>query len=84
MAHLLNNDLALTICCLELVLEHPALPTALRVLARNGLGDTSRRAEHVRQFGQVVRVATKETPMGAALDLARSLADGEPCDGSAS
>jgi CheY-like chemotaxis protein len=72
LAHVLNNDLALPVGALELLKEDPDLPSHLRqIVGEAGLGLASA-AGHVRRLQQVVRIHTKDTPVGPALDLERS------------
>jgi DNA-binding response OmpR family regulator len=70
--HLLSNDLSLAVGAIELLrLQTDLMPNALVLLrqAETGLGAADR---HLRSLQKVVRVRTKETPVGPALDLARS------------
>jgi GAF domain-containing protein len=72
LAHVLNNDLALPVGALELLREDPTLPPHLcQIVDEAGAGLQSA-AGHVRRLQQVVRIQTKETPVGPALDLERS------------
>ena len=72
LAHVLNNDLALPVGALELLREDPALVPHLRqIVEEAGVGLASA-AGHVRRLQQVVRIQTKDTPIGPALDLERS------------
>jgi DNA-binding response OmpR family regulator len=72
-AHRLNNDLTLAVGFLELLQHgsaHLTVPQqALLADARRGLAAA---VGTVEQLQQVVRVATKDTPSGPALDLERS------------
>jgi len=70
--HLLSNDLSLAVGAIELMRLQPDLsPNALVLLrqAESGLNAADR---HLRSLQKVVRVRTKETPIGPALDLAQS------------
>ena len=70
--HLLSNDLALAVGAIELMrLQTDLTPSALVLLwhVEAGLNAAER---HLRSLQKVVRVRTKETPVGPALDLARS------------
>ena len=70
--HLLSNDLSLAVGAMELMRLQPDLtPNALVLLrqAESGLNAADR---HLRSLQKVVRVRTKETPIGPALDLAQS------------
>jgi DNA-binding response OmpR family regulator len=74
--HLLSNDLSLAVGSIELLrLQMDLMPNALVLLhqAETGLNAADR---HLRSLQKVVRVRTKQTPVGPALDLARSTA---PC-----
>jgi hypothetical protein len=72
LAHLLNNDLAISLGSVELLRAHPHLPPGLNGLVGDVSGGLERAVEHLRQLQHVSRVATKETPLGPALDLERS------------
>ncbi|HZO24657.1 MAG TPA: GAF domain-containing protein [Chloroflexota bacterium] len=70
--HLLSNDLAVAVGAIELMrLQADLTPNALIPLrqAETGLNAAD---HHLRSLQRVVRVRTKETPIGPALDLARS------------
>jgi PAS domain S-box-containing protein len=74
-AHLLNNDIALPMGLSELALLDPTLSDrsrALLVQIRRGL---ERLHTTIRRFQSIARVATKDTPAGTSLDLARSSED---------
>ena len=72
LAHVLNNDLALPVGALELLKEDPGLLPHLRQIVEEAGAGLASAAGHVRQLQQVVRIQTKETPVGLALDLERS------------
>jgi CheY-like chemotaxis protein len=72
LAHVLNNDLALPVGALELLREDPALPPHLGEIVDEAGAGLQSAAGHVRRLQQVVRIQTKETPVGPALDLERS------------
>lgn len=72
LAHVLNNDLALPVGALELLKEDPALLPHLRQIVEEAGAGLASAAGHVRRLQQVVRIQTKETPVGPALDLERS------------
>ena len=72
LAHVLNNDLALPVGALELLKEDPALLPHLRQIVEEAGAGLASAAGHVRQLQHVVRIQTKETPVGPALDLERS------------
>ncbi|MCC7369311.1 MAG: response regulator [Chloroflexi bacterium] len=70
--HLLSNDLALAVGAIELMrLQSELTPSAL-VLLRQVEAGMAAAERHLRSLQKVVRVRTKETPIGPALDLARS------------
>jgi CheY-like chemotaxis protein len=72
LAHVLNNDLALPVGAMELLREDPALLPHLRQIVEEASAGLASAAGHVRRLQQVVRIQTKETPVGPALDLERS------------
>jgi PAS domain S-box-containing protein len=73
LAHLLNNNLALAVGALELIQDRVALPAELQRLVVDASATLDVAVSHIRQFQQVVRVETKQTPVGPALDLERSV-----------
>ncbi|MCC7372861.1 MAG: response regulator [Chloroflexi bacterium] len=72
LAHVLNNDLALPVGALELIREDPSLEPHLRQIVDDASMGLASAAGHVRRLQQVVRIETKQTPVGPALDLERS------------
>jgi PAS domain-containing protein len=72
-AHLLNNDLTGAIGVLELLIASPQQLDRLEPLMRGALSNLRRAADHLQQLQSVSRVATKETAVGPALDLSRSV-----------
>ena len=72
LAHVLNNDLALPVGAMELLKEDPALPAHLGQIVDEAGAGLASAAGHVRRLQQVVRIQTKDTPVGPALDLERS------------
>jgi hypothetical protein len=81
LSHLLSNDLAMAVGWIDLLREHPDLPPDLREVVDDAAVGLERAADHLKRLQQVNRVATRETPMGPALDLAQSAArpdDGPP------
>jgi PAS domain S-box-containing protein len=72
MAHLLNTDLQVPSGVLDVLAERGGDDPATRAMIQQGLEALGKAAEHVAQFQRVARVETKETPLGPALDLARS------------
>ncbi|MCS6800967.1 MAG: PAS domain-containing protein [Dehalococcoidia bacterium] len=81
MAHLITNDITGAIGGLELLLKSPDRLDRYLPLLEGALRNLRRAAEHVQQLQAVVRVATKETAVGPALDLSRSLAKEEAKSG---
>jgi len=73
LAHLLNNNLALAVGALELIQHRVTLPDDLHGLVVDASATLDVAVSHIRQFQQVVRVETKQTPGGPALDLERSV-----------
>jgi len=70
--HLLSNDLALAVGSIELLrLQTELMPNALVLLRQAEVG-LNAADHHLRSLQKVVRVRTKNTPVGPALDLARS------------
>jgi CheY-like chemotaxis protein len=72
LAHVLNNDMALPVGALELLREDPDLVPHLRQIVEEAGAGLASAAGHVRRLQQVVRIQTKDTPVGPALDLERS------------
>jgi DNA-binding response OmpR family regulator len=70
--HLLSNDLSLAVGAIELLrLQADPMPNML-VLLRQAEAGLAAADRHLQSLQKVVRVRTKETPVGPALDLARS------------
>ena len=77
LVHRLNNDLALSVGILELLRQQPDLPPGVREMLDQMAESLDVAVEHIAKFRDVVRVETKDTPVGPALDLDRSTrADG--------
>ena len=74
LSHLLSNDLAMAVGWIDLLREHPDLPAELREVVDDAAVGLERAAEHLKRLQQVSRVATRQTPLGPALDLAQSAA----------
>jgi CheY-like chemotaxis protein len=72
MVHLLSNDLALAVGIVDLLQGRPGLPPDVVEMLAQAASGLSAADDHLRQFQNVVRVETKDTPVGPALDLARS------------
>jgi hypothetical protein len=74
LSHLLSNDLAMAVGWIDFLREHPDLPADLREVVDDAAVGLERAAEHLKRLQQVNRVATRQTPLGPALDLAQSAA----------
>ena len=74
LSHLLGNDLAMTVGWMDLLRTHPDLPQDLRQLVDDAASGLDRATEHVQRLQTVERLATRETPVGPALDLEKSSA----------
>jgi PAS domain S-box-containing protein len=72
-AHVLSNDLQWPLVRLELLQLEPNLPVDVQTMLKQTEAGLIAAAQHIRQLQQVVRVATRETPVGPALDLERSV-----------
>ena len=72
LAHRVNNHLQGLIAACGLLDADPDVPPATRKLVGNLRGYADAAAAVIMQLQQVVRVETRETPMGPALDLERS------------
>jgi len=72
MAHLLNNDLAVAVGCVDLLQSQNDLPPHLVDLLRGAARSLDAAAHHIEQMQRVSRVVVKETPAGPSLDLERS------------
>jgi DNA-binding response OmpR family regulator len=70
--HLLSNDLALAVGAIELIRLQGGMTPNVLVLLRQVEAGLSAAERHLKSLQKVVRVRTKETPVGPALDLARS------------
>jgi DNA-binding response OmpR family regulator len=73
MADLLINDMQGPVGTLDLLQGEATLPLYLRNLVEGSAASLAKAACHLRHLQQVVRVATKQTPTGPALDLERSI-----------
>ena len=74
--HLLTNDLTLAVGAVDLARGRSDVSPFLGELLRNIEAGLSAAEDHLRELQKVVRVATKETPVGPSLDLARSTRGG--------
>ncbi len=72
LAHLLNNELAIAVTSLDLLLHRGDLGADVREQVAEVATYLDAAVRYVAQFQQVVRVETKSTPVGPALDLNRS------------
>jgi DNA-binding response OmpR family regulator len=72
-ADLLGNDIQAPTAAIDLLQREPGLPARARVLVDMAAESLAEAAQHLSQLQNVVRVATKETPIGTALDLERSV-----------
>jgi hypothetical protein len=82
MGHLLNNALVVPVGLVELLQGYPGLPQDVRELVDLAAADLAMAEQYIEQFQQVVRVETKQTPVGPALDLARSTTPHRPPESS--
>jgi signal transduction histidine kinase len=71
-AHLLNNDLAIAVGCVDLLQRHADLPADLAELLHSASAGLDAAARHIQQLQRIARVVVKETPAGQSLDLERS------------
>jgi len=71
-AHLLNNDLALAVGCVELLQSQTDLPPQVLDLLRGASRSLDAAAHHVEQLQGIERIVVKQTPVGPSLDLERS------------
>jgi hypothetical protein len=72
LAHLVNNDLAIALGCVELLQAQGDLPPHLLDLLRGASRSLDAAGRHVEQLQGVERIVVKETPAGPSLDLERS------------
>ncbi len=78
LAHLLNNDLAAAVGVIDLLLHDPTEPEPLRQVVGDAAAGLEAAIMHSRKLQQIVRVETRETPIGPALDLDESSRDRPP------
>jgi DNA-binding response OmpR family regulator len=78
LADRLNNDMTASAVVLRLVEMHAAIPEDLRQLLPEAVASLDRGCQTINQLYDVTRIATRDTPVGRALDLERSAAPGEP------
>jgi DNA-binding response OmpR family regulator len=74
--HLLTNDLTLAVGAVDLARGRADLTPYLSALLRDIESGLTAAEYHLRELQNVVRVATKDTPVGPSLDLARSTREG--------
>lgn len=74
MVHLLTNDLSLAVTAVDVLLHRTDLTEGVDGLLRQADAGLSAADRHLRELQRVVRVRTKETPVGPSLDLASSIA----------
>lgn len=72
-AHLVNNDLAVTVGTLDLLRSRGDVPVQVLEMLDQALAGLSAATSHVDQLQRVQRVVTRETPAGPSLDLDRSV-----------
>jgi PAS domain S-box-containing protein len=73
LAHILNNDLSIGVAALDLLQQRGRLQLDLAELVRDAAEALQHAAQHVEKLQRVVRIETRETPVGPALDLERSI-----------
>jgi PAS domain S-box-containing protein len=73
LAHLLNNALAMPVAALELLAAQSTVPAHLREVVRGGAEGLAEARAHIQQLQRVTRIEVKETIVGPALDLERSV-----------
>lgn len=73
LAHLVNNDLALTVGALDLLRAHDELPPHVHALLDEALSGLYAATHHVEQVRRITRVVTHESPAGPSLDLDRCI-----------
>ena len=73
LAHRLNNDLALAVGIIDLLRDEPALTPELRAAVEDAAGGLERVSAQLGQLQRLARFQTRETPVGRALDLDRSM-----------
>jgi hypothetical protein len=71
-AHLVNNDLTITVGALDLLRAHGDLPPHLHTLLDTALDALFAATDHIDQVRHVTRVVLTDSPAGPALDLDRS------------
>lgn len=72
LGELLSNDLTTALGWMDVLRQHPALPPELRAVAEDAATGLDRAVVHLQRLQRVSRVATRQTPIGPALDLERS------------
>jgi two-component system, cell cycle response regulator len=77
LTHLLNNNLLQVAARLEALEARPDLPLDLAGQVSDAALRLNQAVEHVERLQHIVRVETRETPAGPALDLQRSAEQAE-------
>ena len=72
-AHLLNNDLAVSMGSLDLIRQSDDLAPVLAPLVDAALDGLTQAADHLAKLQRISRVETCDGPLGPRLDLARSM-----------
>ena len=72
-AHQLNNDLTLVVGFMELVQRRTDLAIDVQAMIAEAMTGLDSATQHIIKLQQIVRVATKDTPLGPALDLDQSV-----------
>ena len=73
LAHILNNDLSVGVAALDVLQQRGRVPPGLDDLVRDAADALQHAAQHVEKLQRVVRIETRDTPVGPALDLERSI-----------
>jgi PAS domain S-box-containing protein len=76
-AHLLNNDLTVTMGSLDVIRTADDLPPALGSLVDTALDGVAQAAAHLAQLQSLTRVEAYCSPVGPSLDLIASMAQAE-------
>jgi DNA-binding response OmpR family regulator len=72
LAHQVNNDLVAAVALLEMMEIAAEMPQNLRVLVPETLDRLAHGSDVIAQLSNVTHIATRETPVGPALDIDRS------------
>lgn len=71
-AHLINNDLAVSVGALDLLRHRGDLPPVIFDLVERALAGVNAATVHVERLQRIQRIVTHQTPAGPSLDLDRS------------